>query len=801
MADTPKFKRPGMTSMPGSIDTNNGSGGDTNGAKGQAVTNVTDTGGGAGEGGGEGGAGCEKYICNCDELDGPIGEYNDALEALSDKIKDVGIKDNLNVALAAVNTALKKIKGKGSAEGDDCGCPENMSGIILKKLGLAAKSVYESCCFDNGPNDPWASEEPSSTPCGKGKDAGLGDLPLLTCNDPISIEDGSSELIQISKIKCVKDTTKKCTEAGRTKIISDGFIDINIPDVGPIMDAGEQIAKIQAYFQTVKTAANGALDVGGAMGNLKQEACITRLLHGMCTHRLNKPNRVLGETETCDKAWAGIPRKVKGYSNEKSFGNYQNCHGLMNDLAKTTLTFGHSKYDQKNPGEEDPNVHNGVRECGENRITVNETIFAPGDGQTAAGGTQAEQAIRTYLEDLKKAFPGGCRDVDNGPIKEFKILKRTTCSSSTKEACPCFASSANKPDLSDEDKKKIIQLRAEIRARQTEMSNNDATKNKILEKGKLLAQAREVATKIGDVAEITRLTISIEKLETNIAELDTTNTSLKSEIQELNNEIGTIQANPEFTGGQCVQFTYRYCPANSTPPATNSDKKGAGELDGPGAGGSGGGAGQSHRNFFDLLNNIYNQMGQNNPCVGENPFKVIYDSCTGNNMGGEPPEPGEDGPSGEVAGKNPYDSGGQTGVNTGPTVSPGSPCSDNDSVKQVPGQWLPGQREAPCPNDQSKRAECVQRLQKIMKNWSSGIAKIENKLDPIADVIGGIVRAVKSINEAMNDINPPVADECGNVNVTAINKKIAVATAAITAATKALDKLKEITDAIEEDDK
>ena len=789
-------KRLGMNIMPDDVPRNEG--GATDGKDG-AVTDVAPTGGGA-SGASGGGAGCEKYICNCEELDEPIGKYNLAIDALSTKMTTVGIRDNLNVALADINRALKKIKGNGGpTTGDDCGCPDDMSSIIKHKLGEAAQKAYLSCCFDSGPNNPWTGEPAVETPCGKGKDAGLGDLPLFPCNNPIEIQDGSIAEINIYKIKCVKDTSKRCTEAGRTKIEHDDSITITIPDVGPIMEAGKQIAKIQAYLRTVKTAANGFFKIGGTTGNLQHEACITRLLHGMCTQRLNKPNRVFPNTRECDMAWSGNKGKITGYTNEDSFGNYQNCHALMNDLAFSTLTFGHNKYDTKRLGELDPNVHNGVRECGENRITVNDTLFALGSGDTPAGNAQAEQAIRTYLADLKKAFPGGCRDVDNGPIKEFKIITRTTCLSSTQEDCPCFASSANKPDLSDADKTEIIKLRAAIRALQAEMLDNDTRKDKISKRGTPLAEALDIATDKKDQAEIDRLTASIEELLANIAELNTMNTSLQNEIQVLGNKIELIQDHPEFTEGQCVKFTYRYCPANSTPPAPNDDKKIAGDLDGPGAGGSGGGAGQSHRNFFDLLNNILHQMGQNNPCPVENPFKVVYDSCTGNNMG-----EGEDGTSEAVPGKNPYDPGRQTGVNTGPTLSPGAPCSENDSVKQCPGFWQPGQRSTPCDHNQSKRAECVQRLQKIMKSWSSGIAigKIEDKLSPIANVITGIVKAVKSINEAINDINPPVADECGSVSVTNIIKKIAVATGAITAATRALNKLKAITDAIaaEEDE-
>jgi hypothetical protein len=157
-------------------------------------------------------------------------------------------------------------------------------------------------------------------------------------------------------------------------------------------------------------------------------------------------------------------------------------------------------------------------------------------------------------------------------------------------------------------------------------------------------------------------------------------------------------------------------------------------------------------------------------------------------------------PENPAPGKNPYDGGNQTGANTGPTIEGNSPCKENDNVRGVTGMWRPGNAGQPCPPDQMLRAVCIQKIQRAMKNWSIGASKAMEKLGPIESVFGGLVKAINSINEAFNDINPPTADDCGNVNVANIRDKIAKATGAITAATNALDTLKELTDKFENED-
>lgn len=784
--EPPKFKRPGMT-MPGNVPGNGG--GATNGNN-DAVTGVTPTGGGA-SGAGGGGAGCEKYICNCNELDGPIGEYNDAVDALGQQMQATGISNKLNQSLTALNNALVKITSsdpskKPPKDGDQCGCPEGMIAIIKGKLGPHADGVYNSCCMAGGADDPWGTEPGMVSPCGKAKDAAVKNgVRLLFSCPPIEIKDGITNGIIIAKIKCVKDTSKQCTEAGRTIITPDGSITINIPDVGLIMDAGKQITKIRNYLETVINVANGSFDVGGAMGSLKNEACITRLLHQMCTHRLNNPNRLYPRPEVrtaCDTAW-------RMYSKQASTSIFHNCHALMNHLAKSSLAYGHNYYghDPSKKEIKSANSHNGVYDCDLRKIRVNTTVYVPPDSNPAA-------AVQQYLNDLHAAYPGGCRGVDNNPITDVEIYSTKECA--TEEDCKCYGDAPKTQDPAT--KIKIIHLRGEIETRQRQIRKNNAEKVPLEEKNKKLQEqlnnlvpnpgTTPVVLPGGGVPtpgndyEKARLEAGIEVNNARIAELDEENSNLQIEIDARVNEIKDLQNNPAFPGGSCAEIQYRYCPANSTPPKLPNDKKD--ETAGTGAGGYGGGAGQFHRNFFDLLNNILVQMAQNNPCPGQNPFLGLYDHCTGRDT---------DLPGNPAPGKNPYDDGGLTGVNTGPTIAGDAPCKENDNVRGVIGFWDSGRAEQPCPDSVGKRAECLQGIQRTMKNWARSALIVMKQLGPIENVIGGVVRAIKSINEAMNDINPPTADGCGNVNVANIRDKIAKATAAITVATNDLDNLEALT--------
>lgn len=739
---------------------------------------------------------CEKYICECSEIQSAIDDYNGAVDSLKSAMDQADLSSKLKSAVEKINEGLKSVNSGSNPDkaptDDNCGCPKGMSGMVGKAGGKGASSVYSACCLDGGKDDPW--KPGAETPCGKDADNALITAPLFTC-DPIEVPTSNDDQFPgLTKIKCVKDSSKKCKEQkGSVTVEPDSPKPkgrIGVETMNNLDKVAEKIEKTLDYLKRVDTIANSAVNVGGTNGNLKTEACLTRLLHAHCRQELNRPTRpgsnpggtaANSMSRSCGSAANG--RLGAGLD---CLSNYDCCARLMNRLALNTLTFGHGK--GYKPGS-DGHTHNGIPDCGQNKVKSTQRIFVP-------LGTNPAAAVQGWLNSMNKAFPGGCRGLGtsgaNNPITDFEIKEIKNCVSA--DDCTEWNKNPGEiPNLPPEDQAELAKKQGEVTLLKREIDDFNAGIKNLKRQNDILQtqinKRKETVVPPGGAEdpEVTRLEGLKAANEAAIADLEDQIKTHNDQIILLQDEMLEIMNNPTFPGGNMVKFEYRYCPANSTPP-TNPNGPRGGETGGPGAGGAGGGSGQSHRNFFDLLNNINTQLGDAATAIGcSNPFLPIYNNCLEGQQGREP-----------------YDKGGQSGPNTGPTVDNGanngngSPCNHNDSVKTVTGIWNPGTANPgggpplPCPQDQMKRPECIQRMLRVLKGWQTAAQPWQEKLQKANNVLGKIRGAIKDINNLMNDINPPDPDPCGKVDATDVNKKIDKVIEALEKAQDALDELKNI---------
>jgi inorganic pyrophosphatase len=720
--------------------------------------------GGPGEAKG-GGGGCEKPLCNCSELQPKIDEYNDKLQNLSSKINEIEkFPEKLAKALQDLNEKLKKIKAdKTTNTSDDCGC-----GDILSKIkaafgggteGEKAKNLYNQCCRGGeNPNDPFKND--TKGPCGDAADS-VEDAPLFTC-DIFSPPVNNPKSIKLKVPTCKPMSAKECPDnSGQVQLAIEDGPAIVLPNLE--QDAiFDQINKLFNFLSNVVTAASDQ-PIGNGKGNLKREACLTRLLRKMCKKQVKGQDA--GLTQACASAGCGQtikegPNQGKPTNPWSDGGdgpgqiNSQCCGNFINHLVGKTLTYGHT-------GSTADRNADSIPDCGADKNESTGLVWSA----TREG---AEEAVKQDLANKQKNS-GGCRDTDGGPIKDYTINKGdvTPC---TKDNCPCgfFV-----PDtFEDPDKAEQSELlKRQIRESQDELILLNKQKQQ-LEVDMNVALSRMGQAKTMD--EVRKWEERYKELETQYETVKGNITNLENNISNFNKQLEELRGSNKPTSGFCVKYTYRYCPANSTP------REGTKRETGGGAG-PGNDPGASHRNFYDLISKILAKY-DNGPCP--NPLLPHWNECIGQIKGNDPLTP----------------SGRPDSDNNGPTTKPGDPCEKNDSLKNLPA-WYFNDCTGADPkvppaavNGEQRRPKCVQALNRIMQSWAKqvgGEGGLKDQVKIFADTLGNIGRALKEIENLEKDMMPDKDGNC-DINTAKAANAISKAITAIDVAAQNIDKLENL---------
>jgi hypothetical protein len=702
-----------------------------------------------------GGGGCEKPLCNCSELQPKIDEYNDKLQNLTSKINEIeNFPQKLENALKDINDKLKKIKADKKANNDDdCGCDDILSKIKAAfgggSEGQKASNLYNQCC-GNDAKDPFKNDPKG--PCGDAADS-MEDAPLIDC-DVFSPPVNNPKSIKLKVPTCKPMTAKQCPDnSGQVQLAIENGPEILLPNTEDQEKLFDQINKLDAFLSNVITAATDQ-PIGNGKGNLKREACLTRLLRKMCKKEI-KGEDTAGPTKGCASAGCGkkdnrgAPTNKWGDGPNGAGGNDAQCCGnFINHLAGKTLTYGHT-------GSTGGRNADSIPDCGADKNESQGLVWS----ETRGG---ADEAVKQDLANKQKNS-GGCRDPDGGPIKDYKIDRITPC---TEGDCPCgfFV-----PDTF-EDPEKAEQsevLKRQIRESQEELILLNKQKQQ-LEVDMNVASSRMGQAKTID--EKNQWEERYKELETQYETVIGNIINLEINISDLNEQLKELRGSNNPTSGFCVEYTYRYCPANSTP------REGTKQETGGGAG-PGNDAGASHRNFYDLISKILAKY-DNGPC--NNPLSPHWNDCIGQIKGNDPLKP----------------SGRPESDNNGPTTKPDDPCEKNDSLKNLPAWYYndctgaDGNVPNEAVNGEQARPKCVQKLNRIMQSWAKQvrISKVREKLKIFADTLGNIGKALKEIEKLEKDMMP---DQDGNCDINTEKAANAISKA-ITAINRALENINKL---------
>jgi TolA-binding protein len=736
-------------------------------------------------------ADCEEYNCDCESINSAIDSYNSAVDAFASSIGGMtNLPDQLKSILQDVNTKLKNTDAalpdgtKGDC--DDCGGITGINALIQKifpsrdgnqktnyprKLGEFTQpgsdlsSVYRNCCTGGiNPSNPFGNKNGSPQaggPCGRAGDS-VENAPLFSC-DPLPPPDGIDsdyDTIKIPKLECKpKDNAGACQDGkGGVSLETKDGAEIKIPKLKAGIGAlSKRITALNKYIKGVNKLASQTQNSGGANGSLKDEACLTRLLDLMCSGQLQGGDSGGQRTAKCKNS--GCQSK-----NQQQPNNYHCCHQLMNEMALKTLTYGHTNSDPTGKAWNDkPN-------CLEDDMITSKAMAYVGPGQSAS------DAVTARMAQLASAFPGGCGDRNGGaPPRPPRLLPgNINCDGAD---CPCrdgvpqTLSDAQRKELYDLQKR-LSDLRTEIPSLQQQKAKKENDKAKVEE---LYNKAKDRGDPAASLAGIKKV------LDEIIFEIIVINDSINARNTEkatVEKDIGVVLQNINTEPGSfCVEFEYYYCPANSTPRDGGGQETNTNDLD----------PGRSHRNFFELFNNVQRTMESLAGELGcENPIAPHLADCFGDQSGAKSPFPR--GVKGNPNSKN-----------NSNTLAPDAPCAENDNVQEL-GSWFHpdcngSTGNPPVDKKNQPRANCVQKIFRIMKNWVRSTSKLEGKLSDLEKGIGDLDKAMTEIAKLSADISVvPDNAPCKGFKTDDVVKKLEKVTQAVDNAQKALESLNSIKD-------
>jgi hypothetical protein len=798
----------------GGSGNNTGGGGNSTGGNGRpTMSNGGGNLGGGGGGGGNaasgggrpkvdvGGGGCEQYHCSCESVQDSIEEYNKAvtdLGATIDKLKN--IPGDIKKVAKDINDRLKNIdaklpQGDGTKPNDcnDCGTAGDLKGLMkelfpsrsdgkanmhpigedgnglgtVTKPGSDIGNLYMNCCAggEAKPGDPFNPTDPQNDgPCGRAGDS-IENTPLFICDDIIDFDDDvETDTIEISLLSCKEGTP---CEDGKPSITLDQIpsgVKLELPKMSSKVDQfKDRLKALKNFVDNLKDVTNKEQNVGGANGDLKKEACITRLLDKMCSGKLSG-----GGKEVSDAVFPGTKNPNSACGRAGCTANsFHCCHQLMRALADKTLTYGHTGVGPDGRGWNDkPTI------CPErDRVIGNDWAYIPPGGS-------AEAAIAERVAKLEDLFPGcGKKDGSEGIVNPQPIPD--SLKPCVEGDCPCGKAA---PTVMDAAKQAELQnTQQELERKKEELETLKQGVKEADDHAKQLAQDLERARNEGALA------IELDRIETMIqanirlsVNLGLEITKVETQMQQLQNKLNDLMKDVNVAdGAMCIKFAYGYCPANSTPKDGNANETNS----------NFGKAARSQRNFFDLLSRINESMGALAKEIGcANPISPHITDCMGDQVknGKKDPAPERDGKLRPKESKN-----------RGNTIKNGDSCSDNDNVAEIESWFYPeciGQDEAGRDKQSQPRAECVQKLFRIMKNWSRkvGDGKIGEKLSKLSEAISGLDAATKAVGVLAGDIAPDQPNACKGWTPTKLNSEIEKITNAVEKAEEALKKLQDL---------
>jgi hypothetical protein len=824
-------KRPGAVMMPG-VDkgdgggsggnaggggNNTGGGGNSTGGNGRPTMsngggNLGGGGGNAAAGGGRpevggGGGGCEQYHCSCESVKASVDAYNDAVAGLGSILN--GLKDipgDIKKVAKDINDRLKNIdaklpEGDGTKPNDcknDCGGPgdlkslmkelfpsrsdgkANVHPIMEDKIGLGTVTkpgadignLYMNCCAggESKPEDPFKPTDPQNDgPCGRAGDS-IENTPLFICDDIIDFDDTGVETdtIEVSLLSCKEGSP---CEDGKPSISLDqipGGVKLKIPKLSGQADQfKDRLKALKNFVDNLKDVTNKEQNVGGANGDLKKEACITRLLDKMCADKLTGGPKDGAVTKGCQSAGCVSPQKPSTGKVIQQPNDYHCCHQLMRALADKTLTYGHTGVGPEGRGWNDkPTI------CPErDRVIGSDWAYIPPGGS-------AEAAIAERVAKLEDLFPGcGKKDGSEGIVNPQPIPD--SLKPCVEGDCPCGKAA---PTVMDAAKQAELQnTQQELERKKVELE----TLQKAVQEAD--QHANQLAEELAKAADAGAPEIELNRIKTMIqaniklsVELGLEITKVETQMQQLQNKLNDLMKNVNVAdGAMCIKFAYGYCPANSTPKEGNANETNS----------NFGKAARSQRNFFDLLSRINESMGALAKEIGcNNPIAPHIQDCMGEQVpnGKKDPAPDRDGKLRPKESKN-----------RGNTIKNGDSCSDNDNVAEIEGWFYPeciGKDEAGRDKQSQPRAECVQKLFRIMKNWSNkvGDQKIGEKLSKLSEAISGLDTATKGVAVLAGDLAPDQPNACKGWTPRKLNSEIEKITKAVQKAGEALKKLQNL---------
>lgn len=708
--------------------------------------------------------GCEKYNCDCSDIESAVNAYNSELENLASKDILGQLNGKLKQALDDYAEKLKKIeyqpgsKTPGNKEDcDQCGDCDTLKGYIKDALGSKRANAMMSCC---SPSDQVDSDgDPVGNLCGKTKQAFSGmsnDLTpcekdaddqksavLFPCNPFDGFELKSKEESK-PKLKCKKEDGAKCPDAVKLSLTEDGQVTINIPDAEDMNVLQEKLSEIDTYLQNVNSALSNAKgDFGGQTGALKREACLNTLFDMICDGKITGNNRPRindpgkKKDNACKNAMKSLGCKGDKWPQDL-------CEQLSTEIAwGSTLTYGHMGDAPKGcpgnnewkKGEDKQNKDNDIPPCGEERIRTTLEVFVPAGGDPKAA---QQQAINETLNDMREAFPNGCGtpsewDSSNGPN-----LRKEQGDPKVIRECdgtgPCQGVPSGPKSV--EAMKQTAPLKKQLADLKRTVDNLAFDRNKILDE---LSTIRKPA-KGEDIEKEQKLRDALKKNQEDTQPLLEQMRNLQEQIAEIetssqNHPIGTV-----------IEIQVSYCPANSTPKSSGG---GAGDAGGggPNDGGNSNTENQenSNRNFYDMLRNLVEKTSQGNPC-GASPLSQQLNDCF----------------SGQT-GKNPI---GGTGNDSGPTLKPGGrggdgpgdPCSENDGVDSLGASGPCTPQNDPNRSHNTQRRRCIDRLNNIAQGLKSKLDSSGLLQSKPGTELQKLTSAINELSSAISKIKQPKGD-------------------------------------------
>ena len=686
-------------------------------------------------------ADCEEYNCNCGQISGQIEAYNAAVDSLAGIFSSGGdIKDKIQAALQKLEDKLKGIvynpadTPSDKKPCDQCGSCADLQKILQQTIGGRQGAAIISCCGPNGnpicggggnaiPN----INDGGPNPCGEDAD-NRRVLSLLPPGCDLFDDNYGETEIKIPKYKCVETPADKCKDKVKIALEQDGEVIIKIP---LLEDTIDKVNKVFDYISSVKASLKKLQDLGGKINSLKQESCMVILLDILCSTVNTLGNDTANPRSACGKAISGAKFNVSK-RNAKSV-----CDQLMHELAYNhTGTYGHignvnpnARPDgdwrgggvvttNPNAGENDKNPN-----CSENeRVRTTSKVFV-------AAGEDANAVINAKFEQLKKTYPGGC---DGAGLRLDAINGSQDCGGGV----PCDCDPPTPPVLTEEELQQIVALQTEMAKLELELTAARAELKTITDRLNLLNQ------QLGrGGAGTDKIREDIAALTAKEAELIAINTPKDSRVNDIKQLIAELRSKRSNLIGSCVEYQYSFCPANSTP------KTGKG-----GGGGKGGGVTRGkefdHSNFFDLLRQIKDATQiDGSICGNHNPLGDAINDCFGSQRGKDPT--------------------GGPGPDTGPTISDGAECSENDGVIMLPSSGPCGQQ----PNDRERR-NCVVKLQNMANGLFNEINKSGLSREGVIAKLSNLAKQLAGIGPAIQGIQMPDGVECKGFTTEEVSKAI-----------------------------